>query len=95
MRVTAKAEYACLAMIELAKFGENGLPKWVRDIAEARGTPDRSLVQIFLQLKTAGPVQSARGADGGYLLACPAENFTVPDVIDAIDGPTDPRARRL
>lgn len=90
MRMTAKAEYACLAMIELAKFGESGSPKRVRDIAEARGIPDRYLVQILLQLKKAGLVQSSRGSEGGYQLARRAENISVADVIDAIDGPGDP-----
>jgi Rrf2 family transcriptional regulator, cysteine metabolism repressor len=87
MRMTAKAEYACLAMIELAKRGENGPPKRVRDIAEARGIPNHYLVQILLRLKTAGLVQSARGAEGGYHLTRRAEDISVGDVIDAIDGP--------
>jgi Rrf2 family cysteine metabolism transcriptional repressor len=86
MRMTAKAEYACLAMIELAKLGEDSSPKRVRDIAEARGIPNHYLVQILLQLKTAGLVQSARGSAGGYQLARRAEDISVADVIDAIDG---------
>jgi Rrf2 family protein len=90
MRITAKAEYACLAVIELAKPGVNGSPKRVREIAEARGIPERYLVQILLQLKTAGLVQSERGSDGGYRLLRSAEAISIADVIDAIDGPGDP-----
>lgn len=90
MRITAKAEYACLAIIELAKLGANGSPQRVRDIAKARGIPERYLVQILLQLKTAGLVQSARGSDGGYHLVRRAEDISVADVIDAIDGQGDP-----
>jgi Rrf2 family cysteine metabolism transcriptional repressor len=90
MRMTAKAEYACLAMIELAKLGENGPPRRVREIAEAQGIPERYLLQILLQLKTAGLVQSARGSEGGYQLARGADRITVADVIAAVDGPGDP-----
>jgi Rrf2 family protein len=90
MRITAKAEYACLAVIELAKPGANGSPKRVRDIAEAQGIPERYLVQILLQLKAAGLVQSSRGSVGGYHLIRPAEEISVADIIAAIDGPGDP-----
>src|SRR6516165_171862 len=90
MKITAKAEYACLAVIELGKLGANDAPKRVREIAEARGIPERYLVQILLQLKTAGLVRSARGADGGYQLIRRAEDISVADVIDAIDGRGDP-----
>ncbi len=90
MKITAKAEYACLAIIELAKPGADGASKRVRDIAEAQGIPERYLVQILLQLKAAGLVQSARGSEGGYHLIRRADEITVADVIGAIDGPGDP-----
>jgi Rrf2 family protein len=90
LRISAKAEYACLAMIEMAKPGSNGTPRRVRHIAESQGIPERYLVQILLQLKAAGLVQSARGSDGGYQLLRPADETSVDDVIRAIDGPGDP-----
>jgi Rrf2 family cysteine metabolism transcriptional repressor len=90
MRISAKAEYACLAVIELARPGGNGTPRRVRDIAEAQGIPERYLVQILLQLKAAGIVQSSRGSDGGYHLVRRAEEMTVADIVRAIDGLGDP-----
>ncbi|MDR3638561.1 MAG: Rrf2 family transcriptional regulator [Isosphaeraceae bacterium] len=90
MRISAKAEYACLAIIELAKPGGNGSPKRIRDIAEAQGLPERYLVQILLQLKAAGLVHSARGSVGGYHLVRSAEEISVADIIAAIDGPGEP-----
>jgi Rrf2 family protein len=93
MRISAKAEYACLAVIELARSGTNGTPRRVREIAEAQGIPDRYLVHILLQLKVAGIVQSARGSDGGYHLVRRAEDISVADIIQVIDGPADPLCR--
>ena len=92
MKITAKAEYACLAVIELARPGD-GTPRRIRDIAEAQGIPERYLVQILLQLKSAGLVQSARGSVGGYQLVRPADRISVADVIGAMDGSGDPPSR--
>src|SRR5438309_1306179 len=85
MRVSAKAEYACVAMIELAGSYPEPQPVRVKTIADAHGIPQRFLVQILLQLKTAGLVVSVRGASGGYQLARPPEKISLADVITAID----------
>jgi Rrf2 family protein len=85
MRVSAKAEYACLAMLELAAKHGEGQPLRVRDIADPHGIPQRFLVQILLQLKNAGLVGSLRGAAGGYQLARSPEKVSLADVINVID----------
>ena len=90
MRISAKSEYACLALIELARSEVPGTPRRVKEIAQAQEIPERSLVQILLQLKSAGLVHSARGSDGGYQLARPADAIAVADVISAIEGLGDP-----
>jgi Rrf2 family protein len=90
MKLSAKAEYACLAVIALAQQGAAGQPVRVREIADAHTIPERYLVQILLHLKAAGLVQSARGAAGGYCLARPPEQITLGEVLSAIDGPTKP-----
>lgn len=87
MRISAKAEYACLAVIELARPNSQDGPVRVKHIADAQGIPERYLVQILLQLKAAGLVLSARGSVGGYQLARQAEVISIADVITAIDGP--------
>jgi Rrf2 family transcriptional regulator, cysteine metabolism repressor len=51
MKLSAKAEYACLAVIELATAGTNGGLKPIREIAEAHGIPQQYLAQILLRLK--------------------------------------------
>jgi Rrf2 family protein len=87
MNISAKTEYACLAVLALAVEYPAGEPVRVRAIAEAHGVPARFLVQILLQLKGAGLVESTRGAAGGYrLLKDPAE-ITLGEVMAIIEGP--------
>jgi Rrf2 family protein len=88
MRISAKAEYACVAMLELAANYAESQPLPIKTIAEAQEVPQYFLVQILLQLKTVGLVVSVRGASGGYQLARPPEAITLADVINAIDDRT-------
>ena len=90
MKVSAKAEYACLAVIALASRRAEEPPARIREIAARHGIPERYLVQILLQLKGAGLVNSTRGAAGGYRLARPAGEMTLGEVLGAIDGPNEP-----
>jgi Rrf2 family protein len=92
MRVSAKAEYACVAMLELAANRGDAQPVRVKAIADAHGIPLRFLVQILLQLKGAGLVASIRGAAGGYQLARAAGEISLADVINVIDRAPSPRA---
>jgi Rrf2 family cysteine metabolism transcriptional repressor len=85
MKVSAKAEYACVAMLELAANRDSSQPVRVKTIAEAHAIPLRFLVQILLQLKGAGLVASTRGASGGYHLTRPADAISVADIINVID----------
>lgn len=87
MKVSAKAEYACLALLALAQHGQTTSPLRIREIAESHGIPARYLVQILLQLKGAGLVSSIRGASGGYRLARPPDQIALSEVLTAIEGP--------
>ena len=92
MNLSAKSEYACLAMLELAKEYDSGEPVQLRRIAAEHGIPGRFLVQILLQLKGASLVASTRGAGGGYRLARSPQEITLADVIDAIEGDDRPKS---
>ena len=85
MRVSAKAQYACIAMLELANNYQEPQLLQVKTIADNHGISPRFLVQILLQLKVNGLVRSVRGASGGYQLARSPEEITLADVINAID----------
>lgn len=85
MRLSAKADYACLAMLELAATIDASQPVRIKAIADTHQIPQRFLVQILLQLKTAGLAKSIRGASGGYTLARKPENINIAEVIRAVD----------
>jgi Rrf2 family protein len=85
MKISAKAEYACIAMLDLALNHAGPQPVRVKTIAEGHAIPQRFLVQILLQLKTAGLVASVRGAAGGYQLALAPAQISLADIIHAID----------
>jgi len=91
---SAKAEYACIAMLELAARHGSAHPIRLKQIAEGHRIPQRFLVQILLQLKGAGLVVSARGAAGGYQLARPPDTITLADVLNVIDRNDRPASAR-
>jgi len=86
VNISAKTEYACLAMLELAAHYGSGEPVRIRCIAELLGIPSRFLVQILLQLKGAGLVASTRGAAGGYRLIQDPAGITLWDVMHLTEG---------
>jgi Rrf2 family protein len=86
MHVTAKADYAVRAVVELAASGQ-GSPRKVDDLARAQGIPLSFLENILTQLRSAGIVRSQRGPEGGYWLAQPAEELNLAQVIRAVEGP--------
>jgi Rrf2 family protein len=87
MRVSAKADYAVRAMIELAATGTEGEPCKGELIAEAQDIPVPFLENILAELRHHGLVQSRRGAQGGYWLARLPSEVTIADVIRAVEGP--------
>lgn len=85
MRVSAKADYALRAMVELAAAPPGPLKS--ERIAAAQEIPQKFLENILLDLRHAGLVTSQRGAEGGYGLARPAAEISLADVIRAVEGP--------
>jgi Rrf2 family protein len=86
MFLSAKTEYACIAVLELAARYGSPEPVRIREIADTHGIPSRFLVQILLQLKGAGLVSSTRGAAGGYQLSKDPSEITLGEVMSVIDG---------
>lgn len=86
MHVTAKADYAVRAVVELAS-GSQDSPRKVDEVAKAQGIPVSFLENILTQLRSAGLVRSQRGPEGGYWLAHPPEEVNLAQVIRAVEGP--------
>ena len=87
MKISAKAEYAVRAALELAASHGAGAPMKAEAISRAQEVPAKFLESILLDLRRADLVRSQRGAVGGYWLARTPEEVTIADVIRAVDGP--------
>ena len=85
MRLSTKGRYGLAAMLCLAKHAQEG-PVSLRQMGETGIQPDY-LEQLLASLRKAGLVVSSRGAQGGYVLARPAEEITLREVLNATEGP--------
>src|ERR1700684_2148231 len=84
MRLSARADYALRAAIELAAASNGHVT--ADQLARAQPIPGKFLETILTQLRRAGLIRSQRGPDGGFWLARPAEEISLADIIRAIDG---------
>ena len=86
MHVTAKADYAVRAVVELASSSQRS-PRKVDEVARAQAIPLSFLENILTQLRSSGIVRSQRGPEGGYWLAKPPAELSLAQVIRAVEGP--------
>ncbi len=86
MHVTAKADYAVRAVVELAGSSQDA-PRKVDEVAQAQHIPVSFLENILTQLRSSGLVRSQRGPEGGYWLAKPADEVNLAQIIRAVEGP--------
>ena len=86
IRISTKGRYGTRAMLDLALNHERGLVL-LKDIAERQEISIGYLEQIIPSLKTAGLVNSSRGAHGGYTLAKLPAEITLKEIISALEGP--------
>ena len=85
MNVSLKGEYALAALFDIASQPGQS-PVKIADIARRQKIPQKFLELILASLKQGGFVDSKRGADGGYLLARPAQSILAGDVLHYVDG---------
>ena len=86
MQITRQADYAIRAVLYLAKLGSNQRAA-TSTVAQEQHIPPSFLAKIISQLSIAGLLHTSRGARGGVTLARPAEDITLLEVVEAIDGP--------
>jgi Rrf2 family protein len=91
MIFTTKAEYGVRLLIQLGlQGGGDNAPLSLKAVAEAESLPLAYLERIAALLKKAGLVRATRGAHGGYVLASPAEEITMDQVVLALEGSIAP-----
>lgn len=86
MKLSTKGRYAVMAMVDLSSHSQ-GSPVALADIAERQEISLSYLEQLFGKLRKGGLVKSVRGPGGGYLLARPAGQMRISDIILAVDEP--------
>jgi Rrf2 family protein len=84
MRVSARADYALRAAIELA--AASGSHVTGEQLARTQNIPGRFIETVLTQLRRTGLIRSQRGPDGGFWLARPASEISLADIIQAVDG---------
>jgi len=92
MNISVKTEYALHAIFDLA-VQPQGEPVKIAEISRRQKIPQKFLELILSGLKQGGFVESRRGAEGGYLLARPAESITVGEVLRYVEGPQQGKSR--
>ena len=89
MMFSTKAEYGVRVMVELARH-DGDAPVPLAEIAETDGLPLAYLEHLVARLRRAELVVSRRGARGGYLLARPAADITMAEIVEALEGTIAP-----
>ncbi len=89
MKLSTKGRYGLRAFIDLAVWGKNE-PVTLSSIAERQDISVSYLEQLMAKLKKAGLINSIRGVNGGYVIAKPAEEISVGDVLRALEGDLTP-----
>ena len=87
MKLSTKARYAVMAMVDLAREGKGGASSSLTVISERQNLPLPYLEQLFLKLRRADLVKSARGSNGGYMLVRSPAETNIYDIIAAVDIP--------
>ena len=86
VKLSVKTDYAARAVLELAAYSVDGPARKVEELAAVSGTSANFLVQILVELKSAGIVASIRGKQGGYRLAKEPADISLGSVWRAVDG---------
>lgn len=91
MKISTKGRYALRLMLDLA-YNHTGSFIPIKNISQRQDISDKYLEQIITQLSRAGLVKSARGAQGGYMLAKEPQEYTVGEILRLLEGNLAPVA---
>lgn len=91
MKISTKGRYALRLMLDLA-YNHTGSFIPIKNVSQRQDISDKYLEQIITQLSRAGLVKSARGAQGGYMLAKAPADYTVGEILRVLEGNLAPVA---
>ena len=86
MRLTHLADYAVVIMTAAARRGD-AVRMSAAQLAQDTGVPLPTAQKLMGQLASAGLLNSARGAGGGFMLARPVTEISLADIVEAVEGP--------
>src|SRR6476660_4540381 len=86
MRLTHLADYAVVLMTAAARYPA-GARLSATELAEDTGVPLPTTQKLMGQLAASGLLTSSRGAGGGFVLARPAAEISLADIVEAVEGP--------
>ncbi len=86
MKISAKVDYACRVLAELARLHGSAELAQIEHLARVEQVPPNFLAQILSELRNGGLITSRRGIQGGYALARPPDQISLYDIIVVIDG---------
>lgn len=89
MKLSTKGRYGLRAVVDLAVHADDEAVA-LSQIADRQGISMNYLEQLIAKLRRAGIVTSIRGAQGGYMLASPADEISVGDILRALEGDLSP-----
>lgn len=94
MMFSTRAEYGVRVMVALAneqaKDGSDNFPSSLSQIADDNGLPFAYLEHLAARLRRAELIESRRGPRGGYLLARPADDISMAEIVEALEGQIAP-----
>ena len=85
MRITTKSRYGTRLILDLGVYGEKN-PVPLGDVSRRQNISLKYLEQLTVKLKKAGLIKSLRGASGGHMLAKPADQITIGDIVRTLEG---------
>jgi Rrf2 family protein len=86
MKISAKVDYACRVLAELARLHGSAELAQIEHLARVEHVPPNFLAQILSELRNGGLITSRRGIQGGYALARPPDQISLYDIFAVIDG---------
>ena len=85
MKISTKGRYALRMMADIAEHQKDGYVT-LRDVAQRQDISKKYLEQIALHISQAGMLRAVRGYQGGYMLARPASDYTVHEILQVVEG---------